>query len=457
MSMGAETVYKHQLADGTIEIAMSAEEVFKRCPVLGKLALEAPEEANMLLELSALGNQKLDNSVNEETIHKQPENTSAEKIVADNKPKLEVLKSIISSLPEVESITPKAVKSTQQEIIVNEEIKQEASKIIEKLVMPVKKKVITTKPTIKIINTVQPKTKNPPAKSPIQPKDTMKKIVEINQLLVPAEIRDEKAVKQTEITEPIQENNDVFVTEEPVLISDEIIKVAEKIAIPEMFKTLDLAQTEISNQVEKSELPIYEADEVYKVFIQLKEVEKAQTGVTELTSEVKQPIYPDFVTFIELRAEEPEITSFNVIRVNSETQPADEILAEVANIMTNKPELVPKDVQNVLEELSELIDKNPEQTNQDAKNLFLTLEITEKILVLLKLIGYQNPEQVLLELAHEYGTDFIMQAVEHLCSLNNNKQTSPKITMPSVDSIEERFAKILFILINRQSLNILPL
>lgn len=59
MSPTEETGYAYTREDGTVERASSAKEAFARCPVLGKLAVEAPEEADMLLQLHALGSQKM--------------------------------------------------------------------------------------------------------------------------------------------------------------------------------------------------------------------------------------------------------------------------------------------------------------------------------------------------------------------------------------------------------------
>lgn len=44
--------YTYRRADGTMERASTAEEAFARCPVLGRMAIEAPDQANVLLSLS---------------------------------------------------------------------------------------------------------------------------------------------------------------------------------------------------------------------------------------------------------------------------------------------------------------------------------------------------------------------------------------------------------------------
>lgn len=51
--------YEYTRQDGTVEHAATAEEAIKLCPVLGKLAINDPESANLLLEMSSLGNAKM--------------------------------------------------------------------------------------------------------------------------------------------------------------------------------------------------------------------------------------------------------------------------------------------------------------------------------------------------------------------------------------------------------------
>lgn len=57
--------YAYRRSDGTVETASSAEDAMRRCPVLGKMALE---QANVLLELAALGQEKVEAEAEEEIL-----------------------------------------------------------------------------------------------------------------------------------------------------------------------------------------------------------------------------------------------------------------------------------------------------------------------------------------------------------------------------------------------------
>src|ERR1017187_4035711 len=55
ISPAEEFVYQRK--DGTVEVAANAEEAMRRCPVLGAMSVE---QANVMLELSSIGNDKME-------------------------------------------------------------------------------------------------------------------------------------------------------------------------------------------------------------------------------------------------------------------------------------------------------------------------------------------------------------------------------------------------------------
>lgn len=77
--MDAEAGYTYQRADGTVEHALDAEDAIARCPVLGKLAIEAPDQANILLELAAAGKEKM------QALQEQPSHKPEEKVHVETK------------------------------------------------------------------------------------------------------------------------------------------------------------------------------------------------------------------------------------------------------------------------------------------------------------------------------------------------------------------------------------
>lgn len=59
-AMAAETQgFRYVRKDGTVEYAASPEEVFKRCSVLGELAMKDPDAANLLLDVASIGQNKI--------------------------------------------------------------------------------------------------------------------------------------------------------------------------------------------------------------------------------------------------------------------------------------------------------------------------------------------------------------------------------------------------------------
>jgi len=65
--------YEYTRQDGTVERAANAQEAIKLCPVLGKLALKDPDAANLLLEMSALGQAKMKEQPEKAERQEQPE------------------------------------------------------------------------------------------------------------------------------------------------------------------------------------------------------------------------------------------------------------------------------------------------------------------------------------------------------------------------------------------------
>lgn len=66
--MPSEGSIVYQRADGTVELATSREDAIARCPVLGKMPVE---EAEILLELAAEGNEQLEKEAQETAIENE--------------------------------------------------------------------------------------------------------------------------------------------------------------------------------------------------------------------------------------------------------------------------------------------------------------------------------------------------------------------------------------------------
>lgn len=87
-AMPEDAAYTYQRADGTVERAMNAEDAIARCPVLGKLAIEAPDQASILLDLAAAGKAKMQ----AEEQQQKPVPKDKEKIEPKTEPKPETIK-----------------------------------------------------------------------------------------------------------------------------------------------------------------------------------------------------------------------------------------------------------------------------------------------------------------------------------------------------------------------------
>ena len=99
-SIDSNAVYSYQRSDGTIEKANSVEEVQKVCPFIGKMSLE---EAKVMLEISNLGQQIMDQQSNhQETKSQTSKKPNLKKIdkndIFENKAKNQKKDNLISSV-----------------------------------------------------------------------------------------------------------------------------------------------------------------------------------------------------------------------------------------------------------------------------------------------------------------------------------------------------------------------
>lgn len=102
MPMAEEVGYVYQRADGTIERALNIEDAILRCPVLGKLAIESPEQAKVLLDLAAADPRTVETKKSVET------QTSVESQKVDSP-------TAVDQQPIVKTVVPKPIETKQRQ------------------------------------------------------------------------------------------------------------------------------------------------------------------------------------------------------------------------------------------------------------------------------------------------------------------------------------------------------
>jgi hypothetical protein len=134
---------------------------------------------------------------------------------------------------------------------------------------------------------------------------------------------------------------------------------------------------------------------------------------------------PGIVEAIDLTASPEQAAAQEVVTALQELEAA--IAASLSEVQQHSQPLV-EFASDTSDEVITIFDQS--QSDQDLETaldpriqqLSLTPLVTEKIINLLRAIGYEEPQDALLELAEIYGVDVTLQAFQHIASLVNKQE-----------------------------------
>jgi hypothetical protein len=82
--------------------------------------------------------------------------------------------------------------------------------------------------------------------------------------------------------------------------------------------------------------------------------------------------------------------------------------------------------------------------------------MTEKLLILSRILGYTNPDEALVGFVDTYGLAFLIQALQYMCQLNDNdyrQEFAPSLAVVAIadddDTAKIQLGKVLFGLITK--------
>ncbi len=139
-----------------------------------------------------------------------------------------------------------------------------------------------------------------------------------------------------------------------------------------------------------------------------------------------------FAEFIDAQPQPIEpIDDIEIIKVNANEQPLEETLVQLASYLSEVSEEneessiqleVSEDIaairhllQDINKEFIKLSEANPGKT----ETVRVTPDITQKLLDLLRVVGYQNPQEALVSFVSKHGFEFLPQAISYLYQLTN--------------------------------------
>lgn len=290
----------------------------------------------------------------------------------------------------------------------------------------IKKHLAETKPPVPRV-VVEPKSrpKNTAtfATKPVTALKERKQTAQATFTQVPAKTGLERAYASSEPALPAKEVIDELLNQPETLDFENVELPVELLSVG-----FDRAETGISLNSE-----VIFDDETLETFTQLLDlvtIEQAPApelaGAQELSlledqvvlfsQEISEPIMKNtFEEFVMARDESEVFLELDEIRAVANEKPLEESLVCLVSLLQEVPD-ENEDVTMLVHTLHESFSRiNAPGVERRAAGI--TPEITQKLLSLLRLIGYQNPREVLLDFITRHDLEFLIQALRYLAQL----------------------------------------
>lgn len=501
MPMAEELAYTYQRADGTVERARNAEDAIARCPVLGKLAIEAPDQASILLELAAAGNAKIAAEVKKEpkqptTQEAHPEPKPAKAVELEKKvPEISVKQIAKTELPVIAS---EPVDTRQPVIKVGNTASYHAD--IERLELN-RQGTLTAIESVVAPNTgVAVESEKQKVKAP-QKDSTSPELTMINKAepVQPFEISSNEGVDSAPLinveveqrhkqdTEP--QKNEVVIIEssETTAISDELVDTldleyettdtemsfwSEDLEVPVITLSMDndssteLVNHEVEAALDENMKQLFETETI-ETYHELRDliaepVVKNTVSAVNIESETEGELEPveslTFEAFVATQTVSEEVTIENIIEQSNE-QPLEKTLVQLVEYMSDYAEddeqLEP--LLAIIKVLEKSLPKHNFALEAEEIKLQISPEITDNLLMLLRELGYQNPREVLVSMVNRFGYTFLLRSLTYLFQLADEDKCIELLIIStpapsSDDSPHSRLGNLVFKLITTRNL-----
>ncbi len=467
--------------DGTVEVASSPEDAMRRCPVLGKMSVE---QANVLLELASIGQEKIDaqKKPKEEfkqkpEEHKETKKPIVEQVIKEDtktiaqsevketvtvttkslheemiQPQSELDKTIdahsakIATEPKVARVTssdeaiqaqklvdsPYIEQQVRDKLAGRQNIKDESSDKATNIslrIPPIEEIVITNRldrqPTAPDAPRAEIVIDNRIMDTTVASKETTEENQEEPFLATSQDSLDDDTFIFTD-TELAQEMPELFIAERDWDITDPAIlppfdPVAETLDASE---SIDLLPEQVAIDAETTELfeqllaMSVEADEeTTSTFVKLVGEQSEAQVPKEVTVEVTSDVNV-FADFLDIQPESEETIDIETIVTNANEQPLEETFAQLIELLEGGS-FDSTDVMSAIKDFSKAFAYSNREHSTEREELLVTPAITQKLLDLLRAIGYENPQEALLGLISRHDLEFLVQAMRYLAQLAN--------------------------------------
>lgn len=445
--MKEELGYVYQRADGTVERALSAEDAFARCPVLGRLAMD---EAQLFLELASAGNEKMKTIDEAQTQHESDEEADGVQDDELGKPigsssvaTFELVTNDTTARPEMKHSSFAVASDT---LIVND---QHSSPNKPEVGLNAKEKnVIKPAPEISQTEVV---TENKIARQKI---NRMKNVVQSQPVIIPSKSAtpDTKVEPQlspggiAEVASPEKKSIERATVDDEVHVidvtpkeaamppsnADDILPLSvatdrepESLVLP---KQVD-AEFDVAEQTRQLfDIETIETYQTLREFIDVETLEGDSSLIEStdpLESDESLESVHRFEAFISAQPASEKQMGLEGIQNQANEQALEQTFHQLVEYLSVTEELEEVESNDLLEimyaieevlatcDLAQSVDVLKEKEK-------ITPEMTEKLLTLLETLGYQNPSEVLVTFVDMHGLTFLIEALEYIYQMNSD-------------------------------------
>lgn len=467
--MKEELGYVYERADGTVEYARNAEDVFARCPVLGRMALD---QAQLFLDLASAGNEKM--KTTDEAQKKREFDEEAEGAQDDDFGMLIATSPAASfELVTTDVARPEKEHSSferePETLTVNDQHRTPSklgvgSSAKEKeVIKPVPETFQTTVATEKT-SMVDQKAKRTERSALSQPA-----VAQSKKTIIPGINVESQAglVKTGEVSSPEKEliENHVAVEEIPIIdvLPKEVMLQEAMLPPSDIEDMLPLSDTidrdpelyEFSQVPTSEPEPLMQPNEVDAEFDtakhtrQLFDVETIETyqkllAVVDnetlegkpLSIESADPLATDgsfdsvhnFEAFISAQpASEKQMGLVDIQnQVNEQAlERTFHQLVELLSVVEEVKEVESNDLLEIMRAIEGVLAAydSVHKTDETGEKRHISPEMTEKLLMLLQTLGYRNPSEVLVVFVDTHGLTFLIEALEFIHQMNSDDRT----------------------------------
>lgn len=462
-----QVAYTHQLSDGTVVRAESAEDAISRCPVLGRLALQSPEKAHLLLRLGASGREAPRAEVvqPEKSVPERSSATPGKSMFTRERREMapaEADKQPAVGIPErTDYVLPEQPLETQYAVM---EAVHAAVPERELTVPKSEPEPDNTKKTE--LHAVQPEAVVKPVEVSVPPPSARQMPLEkpAETLLAPnpLELTPEHPVVSAQESASAPAVTPATAPESPAKYPSEMITAPEKLPVqlPESVTLESLANLEENHQQPESDETIEAARELPSPNFTVEQADQAEVTELQLPEPIEYPTekydqeimytYEQLIAVTEKSSDNQDAVNQDVPAdflkdmpdggmsidagemLHAEPErPLEDVLEQLAMPpeapLDQKPEAtqdVEKDysaesvreaeLQEVLQDIAALLSKPAASQQPEAPSL--TPELTEKLLQLTELLGYKNPSEALVGFAERHGAEYLIDTVQCISS-----------------------------------------